>query len=199
MESIALAWSAFKAFVDSWKVKTNIRFVQNVDGSYKVWLPFEGKLIEVASDVTEAADITEFESDYKPDPASTWIEGKDVERSDIAQDFDVLANQDSNCDIKMVKDTWLWGGDCMVSGSDPVDSDSVKVQVVDVDDILGGGAGLVVGELITKKFVGANRSISVAAPDGKPKMVPANLYLRVVITETHNIAKTATVNLIAMS
>lgn len=99
--------------------------------------------------------------------------------------FTATANGSSQADFKILTagepGLYVNGGDLFTAGSKV--GDYVKFQVVDVDNILGYGAGFVVEEWISKWFVNPSGAQSVATPyAGK---IPGGLYLRMIYQNTN--------------
>lgn len=196
-----ITWIAFKAMVDAWKIKSLIRHEpKDGDGNYQsIWMQFEGVMFQVTGGLLAGSpELDDFEASYLQNPTSTWVTGKDVTRSDIAEEFAVDAGRETVKDVKLLANTFLWGGDLIVQGVSSLDGDRIRVEVVDVDGVVAP-AGTVLADIIDKKFITSQRFISVGAPDGKPSFIPAGLYIRFSYTETQNVAKVADINLIAMN
>ena len=201
MDATKLSWTEFKALIDTWKIKSLIRFTpKNGDGNYdQVWVNFEGNgFIVNGGIVSGSQELTDFEANYEPNAAQTWVAGKDVSRNDIAFTFNINPGSSTQSDFKVASDSFIWDGELSVRGSSSLDGDSIAVQVVDVDGVYAP-AGTILGAPINKKFLEGARSVSARNPDGSPMFIPANVYLRVIYDETQGSAKVGDVNLEVMN
>ena len=87
------------------------------------------------------------------------------------------AGTTTNIDIKLTDDHCLTGGTLRTYGS--VFGDYVIFQVVDVDNILGYGAGAVLGQYCTKWYMRSDAQEQINENTHYPAKIPAGLYLRI--------------------
>lgn len=203
-----IEWVTFKALIDAWLIRGLIRFTpKDADGNYQsIWLNFEGMMFQVVGGLKAGtADLDDFEANYIPDPLSTWVEGKDVDREDIAFSFNVAAKHTINnptgittYNYEVETGIFLWGGTLLIEGVGVlVSGDQIQLQIVDIDGIFGP-PNTVLRNMIVKKFVPGTQAITVNAPDDKPSFVYEGLFLRFIYTETNEVAKVADINLVSM-
>lgn len=84
-------------------------------------------------------------------------------------------------DFKLLEEVRLYGGYYWVQGSHL--QDKMSFQVVDLDNVLGGGPGLVVNEYITEIPVPPwDHEKDLVSPTAA--LIPAGLYLRVIYINT---------------
>jgi len=105
-----------------------------------------------------------------------WANSQGSAARFVGMQHTVTAGQTSWFDYKLTNPVRLQGGYYWVK--DPALNDAVTLSVVDVDDVLGGGAGAVVSTYVT--------TMPVAPWDHQPEIssptaaeIPAGLYLRV--------------------
>lgn len=85
-------------------------------------------------------------------------------------------NTTTNIDFKLPAKLWLDGGAILTK--DPVFGDWFQVQIVDVDNILGGGAGQVLKNYINKWYI--HPDISLLELNGSyAGEVLKDLYIRI--------------------
>lgn len=95
--------------------------------------------------------------------------------------FSVSPGDTTVFDLTVPQDIRLSGGSYWVQ--DPSPGDAMTFQVVDVDNILGGGHNTVVTEYVTELPVAPwNHHLELSAPTAA--FVPAGLYLRISYTST---------------
>jgi len=107
--------------------------------------------------------------------------------------FTAAATSTTNHDFQFTEDSWLFGGIMFSDNFSP--GDWVKQQIVDVDNLLGLGAGFVVKQFVNKWYIlpGQN-DVRVAIPSE----IPGGMYLRIVYTATGTAADVC-VNIIKSS
>lgn len=94
----------------------------------------------------------------------------------VGAQYTFTAGQTSFFDLQLTTDVRLQGGYYWVK--DPALNDKVSLSVVDVDDILGGGAGAVVSQYVTDMPVAPwDHQQELESPTAS--QIPAGLYLRV--------------------
>lgn len=91
-------------------------------------------------------------------------------------------NTTSNVQWAMAEDRYMQGGNIILKNH--VFGDTFKFQVVDVDNILGYGAGTVLDEFITDWNVAEDRQGQDQIIYNYTAKVYAGLYLRIVYTST---------------
>jgi hypothetical protein len=97
----------------------------------------------------------------------------------------ITAGGPGNIDLILTDDCFITGGDLITNGA--VFGDFATMQVVDVNNILGKGAGLVLGQYVTNwvmkaDAVGAQLQCELRSP--YPAKIPAGLALRLVYNST---------------
>lgn len=116
-------------------------------------------------------------SDGRPVVAqSPYAYGLGESAAFVGQSY-VCAPGTSNHDMKVPFSVRLQGGYYWCKG--PNLGDTVTLQVVDVDDVLGGGAGVVVSEYVVNMPL-APWDHQQELESATAGLVPAGLYLRVV-------------------
>jgi hypothetical protein len=93
----------------------------------------------------------------------------------------ILANSTQDIDFKIVEDRYLNGG--MVIVDNLGNDDKLTFQVVDKDNILGYGPGVILDEFIKDYFIPNDATLEVALD--YPAKIIAGLYLRLKYTSTH--------------
>lgn len=68
MDSFQLSWADFKTLIDTWSIKSLIRFVpKDGNGVYLViWVEFQGQIFQCLR-LSDPADVADFETNYKPE------------------------------------------------------------------------------------------------------------------------------------
>jgi hypothetical protein len=100
----------------------------------------------------------------------------------------VAADSTKSIDYKITEERYINGGKLIVKNMG--DDDKITFQVVDKDNILGFGAGVVLDEFIKDFYLPLNESLNVQLD--YPAKIMAGLYLRLIYTNT-NTTETATV------
>lgn len=93
-----------------------------------------------------------------------------------------IAGTTTNIDYKLLDDCFITGGMLRTIGQ--IFGDSVTFQVVDVDNILGYGAGLVLGQYITSWYLRSDAEEQVNESTTYPAKILTGLYLRVIYVST---------------
>ena len=101
---------------------------------------------------------------------------------DIAQPFfrksfrhAVTAGGTRTFDEKFAKPYYLSGGAYVTDGN-VAPGDKVEFEIVDVDNVLGLGAGVVLARYVEDEFVVPNDKVDIPTETGK--LVPAGVYFR---------------------
>lgn len=195
-------WATWKALCVTTK-NLNNQYVET-DDNYSIigpdanninWIVVLNKKL---ADGSTNPDATDFETNVKP--ACNFAVGtrtypfasSDFLFEGNGVSFTAAANGATASDFKIstAGDPGLYinGGDLFTNGSKV--GDYVQVQVVDVDNILGYGAGTVLNEWVSKWYVDPKGGQSVMTPyAGK---IPGGLYLRLIYHNT-NLATTVAV------
>lgn len=90
------------------------------------------------------------------------------------------AGQVTNIDYKLTEERLVYGGQLILDGH--VFGDKVSMQVVDVDNILGYGAGLVLGSYVTDWYISPTEAAQHPLLVEYPTKIMANLYFRLAYT-----------------
>lgn len=96
--------------------------------------------------------------------------------------FTATAGTTTSYDYKLIQSRLIDGTSLILK--DHANGDSVKFQVVDVDNILGYGAGLVLDEFATDWYVASDRQSQGETRLPYSAEVVAGLYIRLVYTST---------------
>lgn len=94
----------------------------------------------------------------------------------------VDANTTASIDLKMLDDNFITGG--MLSVKDAAFGDTVTLQVIDKDNILGYGANVVLRQFITNWYIMSDTQLQLNLDLSYPAKVLSGLYLRAVYTST---------------
>lgn len=189
-------WNVFKCFVDHHKA--HVKYVDLIDRYWvKSWQGrFEVEII-LKKDESNASD---FESNYKLNadktPADKVIQSLGEETflfKGIGMKFSAEASSETTHDLLFDKAYAMKGGMFYSTNGDI--SDSIKVSLVDKDNVLGAGAGVVINEQIPKWYVipGTTMHIDDIAVSYLPA---AGLYLRVTYNNTQQSSVDAVLNMI---
>jgi hypothetical protein len=92
------------------------------------------------------------------------------------------ANTTTNIDWKLPEERWISGGIFMVK--DGAWGDTAKFQIVDKDNVLGYGAGVVLDEFATGVLVASDTQVQGHIEAPYIALIPANVYVRIVYTST---------------
>lgn len=93
----------------------------------------------------------------------------------------IASNTTQNIDYKITQERWINGGRALIDNVGP--DDQITFQVVDKDNIMGFGAGIVLDEFISDYYVPQDGNIEVRL--SYPAKITAGLYLRLRYTSTH--------------
>jgi hypothetical protein len=102
------------------------------------------------------------------------------------------SNSTTNIDYKLTEDRLVYGGQLILKNQ--VFGDYVAFSVVDKDNILGYGAGVVLGTYLSSWNVSDDSAVQPALIIDYPTKVLANLYLRIAYTSVGSTAVNVAVN-----
>ena len=91
--------------------------------------------------------------------------------------FTALAGQTTNGDYKLVDDCFITGG--ILSTLTSTFGDSTTFQVIDIDNIMGYGANVVLGQYITNWYMRSDTQLQIDESIPYPAKIYTGLYLRV--------------------
>lgn len=91
-------------------------------------------------------------------------------------------NSTSNIDWKLPEDRWVSGGIFLAQGTHW--GDKIAVQVIDIDNVLGLGANVVLDEYVTDFYLVSDSELQINLESPYIALVPANIYIRVRYTNT---------------
>lgn len=94
---------------------------------------------------------------------------------------DVSANSTQDIDYEITQERWINGGRAIIDNIG--EDDTVTFQVVDKNNVLGFGAGLVLDEFISGFYVPQDGSLEIAL--AYPAKILQGLFLRIKYTSTH--------------
>jgi hypothetical protein len=97
---------------------------------------------------------------------------------------EAVANSVSNIDYRLTEERWINEAQLILMNHNF--TDSIKFQVVDVDNVLGYGAGLVLNEFATNWQISSSKQDQGTVRVDYPARILANLYIRIVYTNTGN-------------
>lgn len=107
-----------------------------------------------------------------------------------------IAGQSTNIDYKLTEERLVYAGQAILKNH--VFGDSIKFQVVDVDNILGLGAGLVLGEYMAGWLVADDTQAQPIVHVDFPTRISADLYFRIVYTSMGANAVSVGVNIFCL-
>lgn len=87
------------------------------------------------------------------------------------------AGTTTTIDYKLLDDAFLVGGILLTKGA--TFGDSVTFQVIDIDNVIGYGANVVLGQYISNWYMREDSQSQVNEISSYPAKVLANLYLRI--------------------
>lgn len=90
------------------------------------------------------------------------------------------AGTTTNIDLKLVDDHFMSGGILRTLNS--AFGDTATFQVVDIDNVMGYGAGCILGQYATNWYMRSDSQEQVNESTPYPVKLPAGLYLRLVYT-----------------
>jgi len=95
---------------------------------------------------------------------------------------DAAAGVSTNIDYLVVDDCFVAGGFLLCKNQ--VFGDSVKLQVVDKDNVLGFGAGVVLGEYISNWYIREDSQLQFSEISAYPAKLKGGIYLRAIYAST---------------
>lgn len=117
-------------------------------------------------------------SKYAPISVSEFG-AKDLNAALQGTNFIAIATQTTIKDYKVEHDYILDGAEISVVGV-PLIGDYLKGQVVDVDNVFGYGAGLVLGEFVPKWMIVPGLILQLSYESKYPAKIYAGLYIRTI-------------------
>lgn len=178
MNQLKLKWPEFKAFVDARSI--SIQYVEHAD-RYQMWA-FDGPLgffCRVRND-GEHPDCVDFETNYKdvttnrmgpfPPDTSYYLRGVGVSGT-------ITAGQTQDIDYKLTEDRKF--NKLSIILKDHAFGDKADLQVVDKDNILGYGAGVVLSTFFSDFYFSADVQDQGTMISEYPGTLLKDLYLRI--------------------
>jgi len=104
----------------------------------------------------------------------------------------VVAGSTTNLDYLVNDDCFITGGIFLCEGH--IFGDNVTLQVVDIDNIMGFGAGTVLGEYIKNWYLQSDVQLQFSENIHYPAKIKAGLYLRVIYASTGSNQIKASIN-----
>lgn len=92
------------------------------------------------------------------------------------------AGTTTNIDYKLTEERLVYGGQAILKNH--AFGDTIKFQVVDVDNILGLGAGTVLGEYMNGWYLADDTQVQPIVMVDFPTKIMANLYFRIAYNST---------------
>lgn len=191
MTPLFISWTDFKAFVDAREL-VSIQYVETDD---KYFLRAADGFFLVGCDLIKdgGSDQTDFENNYQsasnvsPTQYMTPSEGTrdytfngDVLELDVACPAPAAGPKVTNVDLKLTGTTALNGGFGLIYQNYDA-RDFVKFELIDIDNVLGGGANQVLTTFVEKWRIPDNTVFQIYL-DSLNYVPAANLYLRMKIT-----------------
>lgn len=194
---IEVKWQDLKTFIDTrnisvqWISFENKYLVMALDGNFKLICD-----IDKEETAPSGSDQEDFENNYKPNGNQTFSDstGIPLVRIKAFNNTDDLRfrgtgitgiatkNTSTNIDYRMPENRFINGADLILK--DQEWGDSIKFQVVDIDNLLGYGAGVVLDEFGTDWQVVSDQQNQGQIIIPYPALVNAGLYIRIVYTST---------------
>lgn len=91
-------------------------------------------------------------------------------------------NSTTTIDWKFPEERWVSGGILLAQGTHW--GDKVALQIIDKDNVLGYGANTVLDEYVTDFYLVTDTEFQVQLESPYVALVPANVYLRLLYTNT---------------
>lgn len=184
-----ISWSQFKSFVDTRKVSIHER---ELDDNNYLLQAFDGPIERSCKLRNDEADYTDYVNNYQANanPTYTDTNGVPLTRYRAFANADNLKfrgtgqsgvatkNTTTNFDYKLTENRFVNGIEFVLNNQ--VFGDTAKFQVVDVDNILGYGAGLVLDEFGTNWNFASDTQRQGPYIIPYPALVNSGLYIRVI-------------------
>jgi len=197
--NITKTWDELKALITAKSLKLQYELVKNKD--YHIWVSENGTTYEMwmlkESPTPDPSDQKDFEDNYKDD-CNAPIEMKTMDDVPYVRvtdrtvglvmhihgsEFTAAADTVTKDQMKFTQDIEIVGATMSCAGSH--NGDVINMKVIDIDNVLGYGAGVVLaqfaidvpGELMEGKLVEA---ISTSS-----STIPAGVYCSMEYTNTH--------------
>lgn len=122
-------------------------------------------------------------SQFAPTSSSQYS-SKDLNADYQGFKFTATANSVSTGDFKILNDSLIDGG--VVFAKNTAMGDKVTLQVVDVDNVMGYGANVVLGQYVTNWYINPDSTFQVDFKSAYPAKIFTGLYLRVLYTSVGN-------------
>jgi len=190
-------WTELKTFIDARQIA--VQYVQ-FSTKYLV-LAIDGPLsfstlIEKLETAPDPSDQKDFEDNYKAAGNQSYTDstGIQLSRQKAFANTDglkfrgtgiaatITKDTSQNVDYKLTEDRYLNGVEIFLKNQEW--ADTIKLQIVDVDNILGYGAGLVLDEFGTDWNIATDTERQGPYILPYPALVVKDLYIRVVYTST---------------
>ena len=183
-------WTTFKGFIDDRSL--SVQYVDINDAYYLKAIDGNFSLdCKIQKDDPATSDQTDFEDNYKAAGNATFSDagGSTIVRTHAFNNTDDLKfrgtgvsgtatkNATSNIDYVMPENRFINGVDLLIK--DHVWGDKIDFQVVDVDNILGYGAGVVLDEFGKDWYVDPDKCGQGQIRVEYPALVYAGLYIRI--------------------
>jgi hypothetical protein len=128
---------------------------------------------------------------YDPTNVNSLVKEK-LKRNDDAICGSATANTTTNFDLCVSSDDHLLlGGEIIVK--DGGQGDYLTFKVIDIDNVMGAGAGTVLDTFIRKRYIAPTSYLS-SISSRFPAKVPAGLYLRVSYISVNNTTPFVAIN-----
>lgn len=118
-------------------------------------------------------------SQYAP-TTGTQYSSKDLNADFQGFKFTATAGVTTTGDYKILNDSLIDGAVVLVKNS--ALGDKVTLQVIDIDNIIGYGANVVLGQYVTNWYINPDSTFQVDLKSAYPAKILAGLYLRVSYT-----------------
>jgi len=183
MTTLDCAWTSFKEIAT--KKNLSIQYEEVTDRHYNIFT-VDGIITyqcRIAIEDPAGSDQVDFQDNYKEEANnSVGVKTHPFTTSDFDAVFNAVAatctkNDTTNVDFKVTTDhTYLNG--CRAFSENSTKGDWVEMKIVDVDNILGGGAGAVVNQWVYKWYMCPGDVCNLQTVYAG--QIPQNCYIRVV-------------------
>lgn len=188
-----LSWSDFKSFVDDRVVPIHER---PLDDGNLLLEAFDGPVIRNCKIRSGTADFTDYEDNYQAsaNPTISDKKGHTIVRNGAFSDTEGMKfrgtgikgtatkNSVTNHDYELTEDRFLNGVELFLQ--DQEWSDDVKLQVIDIDNILGYGANTVLDEFGTDWNIATDQERQGPYILPYPALILKDLYIRIKYNST---------------